>query len=428
MPVKRLRETEQGDSPVGRSGFIADRWKVTLAALGINLLLGMLYSWSLIQRALVSDLGWTNTGASLPYIICIAVFSLVMIIAGKAQDIYGPRPVSLFGGILLGIGLIASSAARNPAMMMVTFGVIGGAGIGFGFAAGTPCAMKWFGPERKGIIAGVVVSGVGLSPVFIAPLTAALLNAYGIQNTFLYLGLLALSGIVLLSLVLRNPPDHHSSASRETLPGSAITDYTWREMTRSGTFFLLWTSFLLSASAGLMLIGHLASIAAIQANWQAGFILVVILSMFNAVGRIAGGYLSDLLGRTNALFIVFIIQAVNMFMFVWYQGIPSLMAGSALAGLAYGAIFALFPAATADYFGLRNLGVNYGIVFTGFGVAGIAGPLIGGLVVDFTGSYTISYIISSVMLIAAAILARIIHMRSHTRPPQHSRRPPFGIL
>lgn len=407
MPVKG-REAEQGDSPVGHSGFIADRWKVTLAALGINLLLGMLYSWSLIQKALVSDLGWTNTGASLPYTICIAVFSVVMIIAGKAQDIYGPRPVSLIGGILLGTGLIASSVARNPAMMMVTFGVIGGTGIGFGFAAGTPCAMKWFGPEHKGIIAGVVVSGVGLSPVFIAPLTAAMLNAFGIQNTFMCLGLLAFSGIVLLSLALRNPPDYHSPASRETLTGSVIIDFTWREMIRTGTFLLLWMSFLLSASAGLMLIGHLANIAAVQANWQAGFILVVILALFNALGRITGGYLSDTLGRTNALFIVFLIQAVNMFMFGWYQGIPSLMAGSALAGLAYGAIFALFPAATADYFGLRNLGVNYGIVFTGFGVAGIAGPLMGGLVVDLTGDYTVSYLVSAVMLITGAILVKNI--------------------
>jgi MFS transporter, OFA family, oxalate/formate antiporter len=390
-----------------RSGFITDRWKIAFSAFGINLLLGVLYSWSLIQKALVSDLGWTNTGASLPYTICIAVFSLVMIVAGRAQDIYGPRLVSLTGGILLGTGMIASSAAHNPLVMMITFGVIGGAGIGFGFSAGTPCAMKWFEPERKGIIAGIVVSGVGISPVLIAPITAALLNTRGIQYTFLYLGILVLLGIVLLSLVLRNPPGH-SNGSGKNVPGISVQDHTWREMIRSGTFLLLWSSFLLSASAGLMLIGHLVNIAAIQTNWQAGFVLVMVLAVFNALGRIAGGYLSDMVGRTNALFVVFIIQAANMSIFGLYQGIPSIIAGSAIAGLAYGALFALFPAASADFFGLRNLGVNYGILFTGFGVAGIAGPVMGGLAVDYTGTYTASYLVSAVMLVTGAILVKSI--------------------
>ena len=160
----------------------------------------------------------------------------------------------------------------------------------------------------------------------------------------------------------------------------------------------------MGSAAGLMLIGHLANIAFTQAKWQAGFILVVILSVFNALGRIAAGSLSDITGRTNALLIVFSIQAVNMLLFSFYQSIPSLIAGSIIAGLAYGALFALFPSATADFFGLRNLGVNYGLVFTGFGVAGIVGPVMGGIVADFTGEYTYSFLVSALMLISGIIL------------------------
>jgi MFS transporter, OFA family, oxalate/formate antiporter len=384
-------------------------WSVAIAALGINLILGILYSWSLIQKALVEEWGWTNTEASLPYTICIITFSIVMIFAGKAQDTYGPRPVSVLGGIFLGTGLIISVYAYIPSLMIITFGIIGGTGLGLGFSAGTPCAMKWFDPKRKGIIAGVVVSGVGLSPVYIAPLTDYFLRSCGIQNTFLYLGIFALTGITLLSLILRNPPSNHIKASpARELSLNGTDDYTWHKMLRSRKFILLWTSFLMSSAAGLMLIGHLANIASVQANWQAGFILVAVLAVFNATGRITGGYLSDITGRTNALFIVFLIQAANMLLFYYYQSIPSLIAGSVIAGLAYGALFALFPAATADFFGLRNLGVNYGLVFTGFGVAGLVGPVIGGIVVDLTGIYRASYLVSSVMLVIGAILVKKI--------------------
>jgi MFS transporter, OFA family, oxalate/formate antiporter len=384
-------------------------WIVAIAALATNLILGILYSWSIIQKALVDGRGWTNTEASLPYTVCIATFALMMIFAGRAQDRYGPRPVAFLGGILFGGGLIASAFANNPHVMVFTFGIAGGMGIGFGYSAVTPCAIKWFEPKRKGVIAGIVVSGVGLSPVYIAPLTNALLKTHGIEQTFLYLGILAIAGITLLSLILRNPPHDYIPASKTAAPPAEPgKEFTWREMVRTRPFILLWFSYLMSAAAGLMLIGHLANIASIQARWQAGFLLVVILSVFNALGRVTGGLLSDRAGRRNALLIVFLIQAVNMFLFSWYQSIPALIAGSAIAGLVYGSLFALFPAATADFFGIRNLGVNYGLVFTGWGVAGIIGPILGGMVADITGTYNISYIVSALMLVIGAVLVSLV--------------------
>ena len=380
-----------------------------MAALAINLILGILYSWSVIQKALVDEWGWTNTEASLPYTVCIATFAVMMIFAGRAQDKYGPRPIAFLGGILFGTGLIASSFSQNPTIMMITFGIIGGMGIGFGYSAVTPCAIKWFAPEKKGAISGIVVSGVGLSPVYIAPLTNSLLSSHSIQQTFLYLGILAFLGITVLSLILRNPPTGKipgTGSQKKSSHGG--NQYTWREIITAKPFILLWTAYLMSAAAGLMLIGHLANIAFIQAKWEAGFMLVVILSVFNALGRVAGGFLSDRAGRTNALLIVFLVQAANMFLFSFYHSIPALIAGSVIAGLAYGALFALFPAATADFFGVNNLGVNYGMVFTGWGVAGIIGPVTGGLVADITGAYNISYIVSALMLIAGAILVKQI--------------------
>ncbi len=397
-------------------------WFITMTALAINLILGVLYSWSVIKKALVADWGWSNTEASLPYTVSVATFALMMVFAGRAQDKYGPRKVALLGGLLLGAGLIASSFTQNPTVILLTFGVIGGMGIGFGYSAVTPCAIKWFDAKKKGLISGIVVSGVGLSPVYIAPITNMLYKAYGLEHVFLYLGIFALAVVCLLSLLLRNPspsevpvqvpaqaPSNAPAASNTQSAATASestqkSDYTWQEMVRMPSFYLLWFSYLMSAAAGLMLIGHMASIASVQANWQAGFLLVVILAVFNFFGRIMGGVLSDKVGRTRALLLVFLIQAVNMFAFSFYTEISTLIAGSALAGLAYGALFALFPAATADLFGLKNLGVNYGLVFTGWGVAGIIGPIVGGLVADATGSYNISYVTSAVMLVIGALL------------------------
>ncbi len=393
----------------GRTAYIpgkARRWTVTIAALGINMLIGILYSWSIIQRAMVVNWGWSNTEASLPYTLCIATFAITMIFAGRAQDRYGPRPVALLGSIMFGGGLIGSAFAPTPALMMATFGIACGIGIGLCFSAATPAAIKWFDPNKKGIVTGVVVAGVGLSPIYTAPLTEALLRACTIEHTFLVLGIIALGGLLLLSLVLTNPPAGHENASTDVTADPRVknSDIPWREMIRTRTFIILWSSYLLSAAAGLMLVGHLAGIAIVQAQWEAGFVLVVILAIFNTLGRIAGGYISDRSGPVSALMLMFMVQAVNIFLFTFYRSVPALMAGSAIAGFAYGSLLALFPAATAGYFGLKNLGVNYGIIFTGWGAAGIVGPIIGGAAADITGSYVMSYIISAVMLLGGAVL------------------------
>lgn len=384
-------------------------WIVTFAALGINLILGILYSWSILKKALVADWGWTNTEASLPYTVCIAVLAFVTIFGGRLQDKYGPRIIALIGGILFGAGLIGSAFAENPTVMVLTFGVVSGLGMGFGYAAATPCAIKWFDPRKKGLITGIVVSGIGLSAVYIAPLTNYLIKSSNIQNTFLFLGILSIVAMTVFSLILRNPPVGYIPTVNTKKPATTHSaDYGWQDMIKTRPFILLWLTYLMSATAGLMLIGHIASIAFVQANWKAGFILVVVLAIFNATGRISGGFLSDKVGRTNAMYLAFGLQAVNMFLFAIYSSIPLLILGTAVAGLSYGAIFSLFPAITADFFGIKNLGVNYGIIFTGWGVAGVIGPIIGGQVADLTGTYNGSYIVAGVMLVIGVLLVSLI--------------------
>jgi MFS transporter, OFA family, oxalate/formate antiporter len=386
-------------------------WIITFAALGINLIMGALYSWGVIGKALVSDWHWSNTDASLPFTVSAAVFAVTMIFAGRAQDKFGPRPITILGGIMLGGGLILSGFASSLTTMIFTFGIVSSIGIGLGYSAVTPCAIKWFDSSKKGLITGIVVSGVGLSPVYMTPITSNLLKTYGISNTFIILGVFAIAVVVILSMFIANPkespkPQVANGPVASTAPKG--NDLTWNEVTKTPQFYLLWIMYALASTAGLMLIVHLPKIAEAQAQWKAGFWLVVILSIFNALGRLGGGALSDKIGRTRAMMLVFLIQAMNMFAFTLYTSIPLLIFGAIVAGLAYGSVFSLFPTTTAEFFGLKNLGVNYGMIFTGWGFAGVFGGMLAAFVKDKTGVYDYGYLVAGIFLIIATVMVRLL--------------------
>jgi OFA family oxalate/formate antiporter-like MFS transporter len=167
--------------------------------------------------------------------------------------------------------------------------------------------------------------------------------------------------------------------------------------------------FMLSASAGLLIIGNITLVAQDQApQWDSAFVLVMVVAIFNTCGRFLSGFVSDRIGRSNTMVLAFVLQAINMFLFVQYRTPTLLLFGSAFTGLCYGTIFTLFPTATADFYGLRNLGVNYGFVFTAFGVAGVTGSVLGGRVRDLFGSYTYAFITCGIMLLVGAVLALIL--------------------
>ncbi len=390
----------------------AKAWTVTFAGTGINLALGVLYTWSVFAKALVDQMGWTKTESALPYTLACLVFALCMVPAGRMVDKMGPRAVATIGGLLAGAGMIVAGSSSSIAMTTVGFGLILGAGMGFGYAAPTPAAVKWFYPHRKGQIAGLVVAGFGLASVYIAPMTSYFMKNFGIQRAFFIEGILFLAIIVIFAQMLSFPPQgyvpHGDPAPKKT-GGAASSgrDYSAKEMLATPQFYLLWIMYCFAASAGLLIIGHLSKISQIQGGIEWGFILVAVLAIGNAGGRIVAGYLSDSLGRTNTMRLVFVVQAANMFLFITYGNPALLLIGSLLTGMAYGSLLSLFPSATFDYFGLKNAGFNYGIVFTAWGAAAMIGPIIGGRAADLTGGYAGSYTISGVLLLVAAGLTFI---------------------
>ena len=393
-------------------------WTVVLAGLSINLVLGVLYAWGVIAKALVVELRWTKTEAGLPFAASTAAFALMMVFAGRMQDKIGPRRIAGLGGVLLGLGLIASSRATSPVIMMLTFGVVGGVGIGLGYSATTPAAIKWFSPERRGIVTGIVVSGVGLAAVYMSPLTQALLARTTVANVFALLGVGTIVAVLVLSRLLSDPPRGYQPVpsggarrvERDAAGGRPEVD--WRDMMRTPQVYCLWLMYVLAAAAGLMVISNAAIIAKEQAHWEAGFVPVMVLAIFNTTGRVLAGYVSDRIGRTPTLLLAFALQAGNMLCFSRYGSPALLVFGAAFTGLCYGTLFTLMPAATADLYGTKNLGVNYGIVFTGFGVAGVLGSILGGRVRDLLGSYAMAYAICAGLLALAALLAYATHPRA----------------
>lgn len=384
-------------------------WVVTLSALGINLLLGVLYAWSPIAKVLQKQYNWTATERNLPFAISTAVFAVTMIFAGRVQDRIGPRLIAILGGVMLGLGLIATAFTSSPYVMVITFGIIGGMGIGLGYAATTPPSVKWFAPARRGLISGIVVAGVGLAAVYMSPLCDYLMAATSIKTTFLVLGIGTIIIISILAQLLKNPPAGYvppaaSAAAAKKAP-VARRDHDWNEMLATPQFYFLWIMYIMAAAPGLMMIANVANIAKEQASWEKGFYCAMVLAAFNTLGRVISGYVSDAIGRTQTMMLAFLLQALNMYFFVKYTSPELLIFGSAFTGLCYGTIFTLMPAATADFYGLRNMGVNYGILFTGFGVAGVVGSLLGGRVKDLFGDYSRAYTVVAVMLVISALMA-----------------------
>jgi MFS family permease len=304
---------------------------------------------------------------------------------------------------------------------VVGFGLLAGTGFGLGYAAATPAAVKWFPPQRKGLVTGLVVAGFGLAPVYIAPLSKWLLATHGVAFSFRALGIAFLAVTLVLSQFIVNPEKPLNVAA----PGSAAAkaasaDATWREMIRTWDFWLLWLQYAFGATAGLMIIGHLAKIVAAQSNnaIQTGFVFVALLAVFNAAGRIVAGVVSDRIGRTVTLVSVFLLQASNMIFFSGFSTFTGFVTGSAVVGFSYGACLSIFPATAADRWGTKNLGLNYGILFTAWGVGGVFGPILAGRIADATGSYQLAYQIAAGLLMLATLLAMLSYVGVSVNLPE----------
>jgi len=391
-------------------------WTVTMAGLGINLALGILYTWSIFKQAIKESIlagdgrfDWDLASLNDPYAVCCLMFTLGMVAAGRLQDKLSPRITAIFGGLLTGAGLLASSQSTLLANWIIGFGVLTGLGLGFGYASATPPAIKWFPPSKTGMIAGLVVAGFGLAAVYIAPLANFLIARFDISNAMLIFGSAFLVVVCGLAMFLINPPKDYVPQEKKTaqktggIKGIKTEDFPPSMIMKTRAFYKLWFMFFVGSGAGLIIIGSVAGMAK-QSMGELAWIVVALLAIGNAAGRIVAGILSDKIGRTRTLFIMMTFQGLVIASLIWIPETHAFLLALAttLVGFNYGTNLSLFPSATKDYFGLKNFGMNYGLVFSAWGIAGLVFPRVSQMIVAQTGSPEASYIMASFLLFLSA--------------------------
>ncbi len=404
------------------NAYVRKAWTVVLAGTGINLALGILYTYSVFKARISgsADYGWDASSLNVPYSVCCLVFAFAMILAGRVQDRFGPRLTAFVGGLLVAAGFILISFSTALWVWVLGFGVLAGVGIGFGYSAATPPGLKWFPSWKTGMVAGIVVSGFGLASVYIAPLANYLLGVWDLQGTMLFFGVAFAVVLSALSMLLVNPPAGYDpkQAFGETAKDAAAAartaaprDAKPSEIIRTGRFWLLWTMYVIGSGAGLMVISDVLGLAKRSLAEQA-FIAVALFAVGNAAGRIVAGILSDKIGRRLTLRIMLAFQAVLMFLAIPLVvdggvGAVLLVVFATFIGFNYGTNLSLFPSLAKDNWGLRSFGSNYGLLFTAWGVGGlIFSEMYQRLKSD--GEQGLAFIIMGVVLLVAAAMTFLL--------------------
>jgi len=433
------------------------RWKVIVGALIVQIILGTVYAFSVFVGPLQAEFGWDRTTTQWAFSFALATFALVMIPAGRLQDKIGPRKVATIGGILLGLSFLLGAiliSKDRPWALYLTYGIIGGAGIGFGYVCPIAASVKWF-PDKKGLITGLAVAGFGAGALFFAGPASTLLLApgqgeeaigisqivlvglgiskgsgFGIgwKSFFVLHGIVCAGAVFLGAMLLSNPPEGYKPPGwTPAQERSKIhNDKNWHEMLNTPLACMLWITFIFGATSGLMAIGQWKPMmsaalgnATFAPDWMGGFGRFVepvgILAIFNAAGRIIWGKVSDIIDRPRAMMIMFLAQGMCFMMLISIESTWAIFLASALVGMNFGGSFALFPSATADYFGTKNFGMNYGWIFTAYGVAGIMGPVVGGVLFDATQEYLLPFVFAGILCFLAAGCSVVIWGMARTQ-------------
>ena len=383
--IRAGQEPDAAGSEAGGRNAAAGRWWIALAAVLVQLALGAVYAWSVFNKPLQEQFGWSKTEVVLPFEVAIGCIVIGTFVGGRIQDRRGPRPVALAGVVLYSIGTMLASLTNTKDQLWVlvlTYGVMGGVGLGLAYI--TPIAMlaKWF-PDKRGLITGIAVGGFGFGAVITGPVAKNLLAGTDDKpNVFLPLGIAYLVAGLLGAAMFRNPPAGYvvpgydpSQSTSKAKPGSRV--YDLREALRTPQWYLLTLILLLNVTCGIAFISQASDSAqqltGITATTAATF--VGLMGLFNGAGRIGWAALSDRIGRMPAFLGMLALQGV-CFLLLPHTPFALFAILAAAIYLAYGGGFGTMPATAADYYGTPNAGAIYGAMIIAWSIGGVAGPLL----------------------------------------------------
>jgi MFS family permease len=406
---------------------------VVAAALGINLVIGVLYAWSIFKESIVESINagvvggfdWKLSCVNDPYALCCLVFAFSMIPAGRVQDLYGPGKSALLGAISGGLGFLLIANSTNYWVWMIGFGGFVGMGIGFAYASTTPAALRWFAHSKSGLITGIVVSGFALASTYIAPLATHLVLNSGLQKTMLFFSCQFFVLVSIFSFLLVAPPENHIPIGfverRNRDKNQARKVFTHLDehienplsVIKEAKFWILWVLLFIGAGAGLMVIGNIKPLAK-QSMGSLAYYAIVILAVGDAVGRIFAGSLSNKFGRRNVLSVGFFLQMILMF-----SAFAASVSGSAwlilivatFIGINYGANLVLFPSYVKDFWGMRHFGLIYGLLFTAWGLGGFMMVKASEALIHETGNVHASFNLAGWMIFTGFLITFAVDNR-----------------
>jgi len=398
---------------------ISNRWIILLGGFLLSLMGGMSYSWGSFVIPLVNNWGWTTMQATLPFTIMIIVFALTMIPAGWIQDKVGPKKVAVWGSVLFFIGYALSGMLKwipNPAWLVFAYGLIVGIACGLTYSCIAPAARKWY-PDHPGFAVSASVMGFGLAAIVFSPLKRIMINLWDVNGTLMALSIFVSLVSLIGALIIQNPPDGYTVftsniSSKKIIKKTAapVEDIPPKQFIKRKEFYILWTSLAMVIGGGLTAIGLIPAYAEVvlQLSPAVAASAVSAYALTNGFGRPVIGLLSDKYGTMRVMVITYTIQAAVFIALPWVAvNLWLLILCSLLLGIGYATTFALFPVLVASGFGSKYLGINYGLVFSSFGIGALT-SLLGSWLHDITGSYSPAFILAGVTTVIGLLLLVIL--------------------
>ena len=403
-----------------KSNLNTKRWGIALAGVFLQMALGAVYAWSVFRTPLTKQYGWTIPQVTLTFTICIFVLGFAAFFGGLWNVRSGPRVVAMTGGALYGLGTALASLTNGQLWWLyLTYGVLGGIGIGFAYIIPVAVLLKWF-PDKRGLMTGIAVGGFGAGALITAPIATHLIQSVGVLPTFAYLGVAYLVVCLIAGYFMQNPPADYVPEGWTPSAGQRSTrvtrDFTFGEALKTWQWWALWALLFLNTTAGISVISQespmfqeLGGVTAIVAAGMVG-----IVSIGNAVGRVFWATASDYLSRRYTFLVMFLLQAVLFWIFPSISSTPMLTFVAFVILMCYGGGFGTMPAFAADYFGPRFVGPIYGLMLTAWGFASAFGPLLIANMRQHGTSFAAGLHVLAVLLLVSAVLPFLV------RPPVQS--------
>ena len=399
------------------------RWIVLFAGCFINLCLGSIYAWSVFSSAMAdyfnSSMGMNVTPGDLAIVYTIAnsVGPITMISGGWFNDKFGPKKVILVGGIMWGLGMFLSGFATSIGYLIASYGILGGLGLGMAYGSTISTCVKFF-PDKRGLIGGITTAVYGFSSVILPPIVTVVVSHSDATFAFKAVGIAFIILIAISSMFLEQCPDGYKPTGYEPVAvakGSESINLNWKGMLKTPVFYIMLFLLTCGAFTGMMIISQALAVAQNMVGMTAvaASLAVSALALFNALGRIAAGFISDKIGRINTLTVACVLAIIGLLcLFNSGEGTVALFyVGLSIVGISFGSFMGVYPGFTADQFGPKNNSVNYGIMFIGFALAGYFGPQIMRNIFESDGAYANAFIIAigfSIVGVVFTCLYRIV--------------------